>query len=86
MKTTLCRWFTVVVLFATPLAQARPGHEGPDDFELGFDRLAAYPVATMLCLAVLSIGGWVVWEYVSRRRSSQQCEPPQIDRRKQGSA
>ena len=86
MKTTLCRWLTVVALFAAPVVQARPGHEGPDDFELGFDRLAAYPVATMLCLAVLSIGGWVAWEYVSSRRSSQQCEERQIDRRKRGSA
>jgi hypothetical protein len=86
MKTTLCRWLTVVALFAAPLAQAQPGHAGPDDFDLGFDRLAAYPVATMLCLAVLSIGGWVAWEYVSSRRSSQQCEERQIDRRKRGSA
>ena len=85
MKTTKCRWLTVVALFAAPLAQAQPGHEGPDDFELGFDRLAAYPVATMLCLAVLSIGGWVVWEYVSSRRSSQQRETRPTDRRKQGS-
>lgn len=82
MKTTLCRWLTAVALFAAPLAQAHPGHVGPDDFELGFDRLAAYPVATMLCLAVLSFGGWVVWEYVSSRRSSRQCEARQIDRRK----
>ena len=82
MKTTLYRWLTVVALFASPLAQAHPGHVGPDEFELGFDHLAAYPVATMLCLAVLSIGGWVVWEYVSSRRSSQQCEARQIDRRK----
>jgi hypothetical protein len=86
MKTTLCRWLTVVALFAAPVVQARPGHEAPDDFELGFDRLAAYPVATMLCLAVLSFGGWVVWEYVSSRRSRQQCEARQIDRGKRGSA
>ena len=82
MKTSLCRWLTVVALFAAPLAQAHPGNEGPQDFELGFDRLASYPVATMLCLAVLSFGGWMVWEYVSRRRSSQQCAARQIDRRK----
>jgi len=84
MQTALRRWLTVVALFAAPLAQAQPGHVGSDDFELGFDRLAAYPVATMLCLAVLSFGGWVVWEYVSSRRSRQQCEARQPAHQKQG--
>jgi hypothetical protein len=82
MQTTLRRWLTVVALFATPLAQAHPGHVGSDDFELGFEQLAAYPVATMLCLAVLATGGWVIWQHVSSRRSGQQREARQIGRRK----
>jgi hypothetical protein len=82
MQTALRRWLTVVALFAAPLAQAQPGHVGSDDFELGFDRLAAYPVATMLCFAVLATGGWVVWHYVDSRRSGQQREARQFARRK----
>ena len=80
MQTALRRWLTVVALFAVPLARAHPGHVGSDDFELGFDRLAAYPVATMLSLAVLATGGWVVWHYVDSRRSGQQREARPIGR------
>ena len=80
MQTILRCWFTVVALSATPLGQAHPGHVGSDDFDLGFDHLADYPVATMLCLAVLATGGWVVWHYVDSRRSGQQREARPIGR------
>ena len=81
MKNTIGRWLTVAVSFAAPLAQAHPGPGGPDAFDLGFAHLADYPRTTMLCLAVLATGGWVIWEYVSSRRSGQPCKARRIDRR-----
>ncbi len=48
-------------LVAPLTALAHPGHEGDHDFTWELSHLAAHPIATFLCLAVLAAASWAIW-------------------------
>lgn len=54
---------TAIFLATAALAQAHPGHDG-HDFTWDFGHLSAYPGATVLCLGVLGVMAWGVWQVV----------------------
>jgi hydrogenase/urease accessory protein HupE len=49
-----------LILVSPALALAHPGHEG---HELTWDlnHLAAHPLATLYCLAIVAAGAWCAW-------------------------
>jgi hypothetical protein len=62
---------------------AHPGHPGHDGDELVWElsHLAAYPVATVVCFAVLGTGAVVAWQLARRRqRSVQSLRGSQVSR------
>ena len=62
---------------------AHPGHPGHDGDELVWElsHLAAYPVATVVCLTLLGTGAVVAWQLARRRtRSLQSLRGSQVSR------
>ena len=49
--------FVAVLVALAPLARAHPGHDG-HELTWDFGHLAAHPIATVFCVAVLLAGTW----------------------------
>lgn len=85
MMWSLLRLLRPVLLSVVSVATlyAHPGHPGHDGDELvwEFSHLAAYPVATVVCLTVLGTGALVAWQLARRRqRSLQSLRGSQVSR------
>ena len=67
MKTSLRCASLASIAFMTSgtLAHAHPGHDG-HELTWDFGHLAAYPLATTGCLAVLAIFAWAGWRMLRR--------------------
>jgi hypothetical protein len=70
-------------LLSVATIYAHPGHPGHDGDELVWElsHLATYPVATVVCFAVLGTGAVVAWQLARRRqRSVQSLRGSQVSR------
>jgi len=73
MKASRLRPLLFATAFALPaLAHAHPGHDGDHDFGWDFDHLAAHPLATLLCVMVLTVGVWNLGLFLRSRRAKAQ--------------
>ncbi len=72
MKTTFRRSVSLLALssLVTALAHAHPGHDGHESGGLTWDfsHLAAYPLATLGCVALLAALGWAAWSHLHSAR------------------
>lgn len=58
------------------LALAHPGHDDGHELTWDFDHLAAHPVATLLCFAVLALAAGAFWQAMRRRSASRSLPVP----------
>ena len=80
MKSTRLHSVMLVAAFAVPaLAHAHPGHDGDHDFVWDFDHLASHPLATILCVMVLTVGVWNLGLFLRSRLNADQGAK-QLDR------
>jgi hydrogenase/urease accessory protein HupE len=80
MKTSFVRGLALAISFLTSrsLVQAHPGH---DDHEITWDfsHLAAHPIATIACCAVVigvGLGGWLLVRRFARANSTVEPRQP----------
>ena len=72
MNTSLFRGFALTLAFvlSSAVVQAHPGH---DDHKLTWDfsHLAAHPLATIGCLAVVAAAGGLCWFLIRRAANTR---------------
>ncbi len=61
MKNRLRRVLLTATVLAPVSAFAHPGHDGDHDFTWTFSHLAAYPLATLGCFALIAAGAFAAW-------------------------
>jgi len=70
MKFSRLRFALLAGLFALPaLAHAHPGHDGDHELVWDFDHLLSHPIATVTCVAVVAVAGWMVWRLLKTPQS-----------------
>jgi hypothetical protein len=72
MKTSFARRATLSAAFlgVINLAQAHPGHDDGHELTWDLGHLVAFPVATLLCLAVFGVAVWGASQLVRRRTAA----------------
>jgi hypothetical protein len=78
MKSSVFRFLLVAAgwFLSGALALAHPGHDDGHELTWDFDHLAAHPVATLLCFAVLALAAGAFWQAMRRRSASRSLPVP----------